>query len=101
MLNLHHVIEVAPLDHTRVRWEITNTDVLIAKGTSVYTLPLVELDTDDDLWFMFGYCVAKQVVEDYGEYALVLFEGVQSGDALFSVFWVHTQFLDESFHPST
>jgi hypothetical protein len=96
MLNFHHVIEVAPLDHTHVRWEVTNTDVLIEKGTSVYMLPLVELDAGDDQWFMFGYCVAKQVLEDYGEYALVLFEGVQNnGDALFSVFWVHTQFLDE------
>jgi hypothetical protein len=58
MIDYHHIIEVAPLDNTRTHWEITNTDVLIAKGTAVYVLPLIELDDDDDQWFKFGYCIA-------------------------------------------
>jgi hypothetical protein len=87
MIDYHHIIEVAPLNNTHMHWEITNTNVLIAKGTAIYILPLIRLDDDDDQWFKFGYCVVQQVLEDYGKYTLVLFEGIQhNGEALFSVF---------------
>jgi hypothetical protein len=68
------------------------------KGTTIYTIPSVKLDDDNDQWFQFGFSVAHKVLESYCDYALVLFKTVQVRENVrFPKFWVNTQLLDDSF----
>jgi hypothetical protein len=96
---LCYVVEVSPI-HSTSRWEVTHVSGLLTKGATIYTIPLVELDDNDDQWFQFGFSVAHKVLESHGDYALVLFETVQVGEEVrFPKFWVNTQLLDDSFIP--
>lgn len=97
--HLCSVVEVSPI-HSTTCWEVTHVYGLLTKGTTVYTIPSIELDDDDDQWFQFGFSVARKVLESHGDCALVLFETVQVGEEVrFPKFWVNTQLLNDSFIP--
>jgi hypothetical protein len=95
--SLHSIVEVSPVDFS-TSWEVTRASEPLVKGVAVYALPTVELDEDDAEWLHFGFCMAREILEDYGECALVLFELEQEGEeVLFLKFWVNSQLLDGSF----
>ena len=82
-------------DRCRVHWEITKVSRKLGEGLVFYTIPMGEVDDEDEDLLHVGMCVLSRIYIFIGSYAIVQFttlnvEGLQSQKP---VFWIHTGLL--------